>query len=57
MNADEITQNKTGQKEKWYILDGLEEGNTYETRVSYAATVSRFVFMLSMPNESLLIKY
>ncbi|CAB4394237.1 unnamed protein product [Rhizophagus irregularis] len=38
INADEITQNKTGQKEKWYILDGLEEGNTYETRVSYAAT-------------------
>ncbi|GBC03213.1 hypothetical protein RclHR1_05010013 [Rhizophagus clarus] len=38
INADEFTQNKTGQKEKWYILDGLEEGNTYETRVSYAAT-------------------
>ncbi|RIA96880.1 hypothetical protein C1645_814719 [Glomus cerebriforme] len=37
-NIDEIAQDKIGQKEKWYILDGLEEGNTYEARVSYAAT-------------------
>jgi len=30
----------TEEKEKWYILDDLEEGNTYEARASYAATVS-----------------
>ena len=26
-------------KERWYILDELEQGHTYEARVSYAASV------------------
>ncbi|CAI2186788.1 18205_t:CDS:2 [Funneliformis geosporum] len=37
-SVDEFSQDKSGEKEKWYILDDLEEGKTYETRVSYAAT-------------------
>ncbi|CAG8503204.1 1245_t:CDS:2 [Funneliformis caledonium] len=46
-HVDELSQDKTGEKEKWYILDDLEEGKTYETRVSYAAT-SPTTFMLEI---------
>ncbi|CAG8457533.1 4871_t:CDS:2 [Acaulospora colombiana] len=37
-NLEEFSNALTGEKENWYILDGLEEGNTYEARVSYSAT-------------------
>ncbi|CAG8456401.1 9114_t:CDS:2 [Diversispora eburnea] len=29
---------ENGEKENWYILDGLEGGHTYEARISYVAS-------------------
>ncbi|RHZ79644.1 hypothetical protein Glove_143g22 [Diversispora epigaea] len=38
---------ENGEKENWYILDGLEGGHTYEARISYAAT-SPSIFILEI---------
>ncbi|CAG8658295.1 2702_t:CDS:2 [Acaulospora morrowiae] len=37
-NIEEFSDALTGEKENWYVIDGLEEGSTYEARISYAAT-------------------
>ncbi|CAG8595904.1 9194_t:CDS:2, partial [Dentiscutata heterogama] len=39
-NSEEFKSTEQSEKEHWYILDELEEGKTYETRVSYASTGS-----------------
>ncbi|CAG8523807.1 10028_t:CDS:2 [Dentiscutata erythropus] len=46
-NSEEFKSTEQSEKEKWYILDELEEGKTYETRVSYAST-SPTIFVLNI---------
>ncbi|CAG8573496.1 3798_t:CDS:2, partial [Scutellospora calospora] len=51
-NSEEFLNAELNKKEKWYVLDELEEGKMYETRVSYASTSpTNFVLNILDVNE------